>query len=102
MKRLVKTRRKTGFSRAQPIAFAGGHDRSFHQDVPLAREVIGLLDPRARRKRCEEGPDIGEMHGAGLSHRVARVEHLEQDVDEGAALEVIPLEPLVEHIEDGQ
>jgi hypothetical protein len=28
--------------------------------------------------------------------------HLEENVDERAALEVVPMKPLVEHVEDGQ
>src|SRR5438105_9614129 len=86
----------------ESVPLASGDDRPFHQDVPLTREDIDLPDTGTRSQVRQEDPDIGEMDRACLSHRVARVEHLEQDVDERAALEVIPLEPFVEDVEDGK
>ena len=43
-----------------------------------------------------------EVSGAGQAQGVVGLVELEQNVDERAALEVLLLEPLVEHVEDGE
>lgn len=82
------------------VAFAGGHDRALHEDVPGAGEALGVGDPRLVGQPLEEGPDPCQVHDGGCAHRAGRVGCLEEDVDERAALEVLSVEPLVEDVED--
>src|SRR3954451_16034154 len=88
--------------RGLPIALGGGHDAALHEDVPLAREGVGLLYPSLLRQAGDEAADLRELAHALAAHRAARVVELEHHVDERAPLEVLAREPLAEDVEDGQ
>jgi hypothetical protein len=36
--------------RGQAVAFLGGYDGSFHQQVPFSSEAVGVTDPRLLRE----------------------------------------------------
>src|SRR6185437_7705937 len=74
------------------IALAGGDDRALHEDVPFAREIVGIRHIRLGRELPEELADTREVGGAGLPDRILAVTVLEHHVDERAALEVARVE----------
>src|SRR6201989_2884868 len=84
------------------VTLARGDDRALHQDVPFAREVLRVGNPGLACQVLEALPDPGQVGGRREAHRVRAAGVLEQDVDEGAALEGRPAEPFIEHIEDRQ
>jgi hypothetical protein len=69
--------------------------------VPGARELLGLAKAGLVGQGAHHRADVLEMVDAGLAGRMP-VAQLEQDVDEGAGLEVVAAEPLVEDVEDGE
>ena len=73
----------------------------FIEDVPGAGEVVGPLQPGRVRELLYVAADLGEVIDAGPSQRV-RGAHLQQHVDEGARLEIRAVEPVGEHVEDGE
>ena len=70
--------------------------------MPATREVVRILDAGFHGELLEEPPDLCEVLHRRLPNRALAIVHLEQDVDERAALEIVLLEPVVEHVEDGQ
>ena len=77
-------------------------DRALHEDVPAARESVGVLHPGFISQLLEECTNVEEMPHRSLVCGVLPIIYFEKNVDEGAAFEVIPLKPFVEEIEDGQ
>ena len=64
------------------------------------RELVGIAQAGLLGERADDRANGVEMDGARLADRGPAVVHLEQDVDERAAFEVVLLEPLVEEVED--
>ena len=64
------------------------------------RELLGIPQLGLLGERLDDRADCCQVIGARLPDRGLPVVHLEQDVDERAALEVVFLEPLVEEVED--
>src|SRR5690242_6147555 len=85
----------------QDVAFGGRNDGALHQDVPSACELISAFQPGFLCQLLDVAPDPGEVADAGFPQRML-TSHLEQDVDEGARLKVLPREPVAEYVEDGE
>src|SRR4029450_7368425 len=83
-----------------PVAFEGLHDRSLHEQMPGEGERLGLAETGLFGQCANDRSDVLEVLGAGVADRVFAVAGLEEDIDEGAALIVLLLEPVVEDIED--
>src|SRR5215218_7830497 len=49
----------------QGVALTGGDDRALHEDVPLARERVGVLDAGGESELDQEIADPREMLDAG-------------------------------------
>ena len=86
-------------SGCEPVALASRHNRSLHQHMPFTGEVIRVGDAGSRGQGTQEDPDVGQMRRGCPSHGT-RLEHLEKNVDEGASLEVVVLEPFVKDVEN--
>jgi len=89
-------------ARGELIPFACSKDRTFHEDVPLASEVVRLGNSRFFGEPLKEIPDSRQVGGARLPHRVARLGRLQEHVDKRATFKVVTAEPLVEDIEYGE
>jgi hypothetical protein len=83
-----------------PVALSGLDDRSLHEQMPGEGERLGVAEAGLFGQCAHDRPDVREVLGAGVADRVFAVAGLEQDVDEGAALVVRLLEPVVEDVED--
>lgn len=92
---------RLGSPRGIRIAFRGSDDRALHQDVPGLRELARPRQAGFHGQLAHQGADRAQMIDAGLSEPMGGT-HLQHDVDERARLEVIAVEPFVEHVEDGQ
>jgi|GEM_PF-5530533 len=88
--------------RGQLISFACSNDRTLHEDVPLASEVIRLGNSSFFGEPLKEISDSREVGGTRLPHRVARLSRLEEHLDKRATFKVVAAEPLVEDLEDGE
>jgi len=84
------------------IPFACSNDRTFHQDVPLASEVIRLGNSRIFGEPLKEISDSRQVGGACLPHMVARFSRLQEHVDKRATFKVVAAEPVVEDLEYGE
>ena len=78
------------------VALGSLHDRALHQDVPGEGEGIGVTQSSFEREVAHDGADVLEVVGACAADAVVEVAELEEDVYEGAAFEVVAVEPLVE------
>src|SRR5438270_7121476 len=76
-------------------------DRALHEDVPRAREGIGVAQAGFLGEATHDRADLLEMPNAGTARWMLRAE-FEQYLHERARLEVVAMEPLVEYIEDGE
>ena len=83
------------------IALGRYDDRALHEDVPRARERIGVAQAGFLGQAAHDRPELLEMPNAGASCRMPRAE-FEQYLDERARLEVVAMEPLVEYVEHGE
>jgi hypothetical protein len=83
-----------------PVAFSGLHDRSLHEQMPGEGERLGVAEAGLFGQCAHERPDVREVSGAGVADRVFAIAGLEEDLDEGAALVVLLLEPVVEDVEN--
>src|ERR1700693_4401986 len=83
------------------IALGCYDDRALHEDVPRARERIGVAEAGFLGEAAYDRAYLPEMPNAGAACRMLRAE-FEQYLDERARLEVVAMEPLVEYIEDGE
>ena len=83
------------------ISLARCNDRTLHEDVPAARESIGVPHSGLSSQFLEESTNGGEMPRRRPVQWVLAIIDLEKKVDEGASLEVVALKPLVEEIKDG-
>ncbi len=83
------------------VALGGGDRAAFHQHVPDVAERRHLLEVRFGRQVAHEGAYLREMTGRRDVQRVVGL-IFEQHVDEGAAFEILDLEPIVIRIEDRQ
>jgi len=77
------------------VALGGLHDRALHQDVPGEGEGVGVARSGLEREVTDDGADVHEVVGACAADGVAEVAELKQSVDEGAAFEVVAVEPFV-------
>src|SRR2546428_454919 len=68
--------------------------------MPFPGKVVRAGHAGSHGEGAQEDPDVGQMRRGRPPDRVARLEHFEKDVDEGAALEIVALEPLVKHVEN--
>ncbi len=68
--------------------------------MPRAGKRLGLAEARILGKRAYDGADVLEMPRTRASDGILEIAGLEQDVHEGATLEVLTVEPLVEEVED--
>lgn len=93
------TERLRAFRRVA-VTLGSLHDRAFHQDVPGEGEPVGVAQSGLEREVANDGANVLEVVGARSADGVLEVAELEQDVDEGAAFEIVAVEPLVEQIED--
>jgi hypothetical protein len=89
------TERLRAFRRVA-VALGSLHDRALHQDVPGEGEGVGVAQSGLEREAANDGADVLEVAGACAADGVVEVAELEQGVDEGAAFEVVAVEPLVE------
>ena len=84
------------------VAFGGGDDGALHQDVARPGEAVGVPQAGGFGALAQDRADVAQVLDAGLSRGVSGTQ-LDQHIDERAAVEVLMLlEPVVEHVEDGQ
>ena len=88
-----------GPRRRRDVALMSRHDRALHEDMPFARERIGIADAGRGGELFDIAPDIGQMPDGSLVDRMLPVVNLDHRRQEGAALEVRLAEPLREHVE---
>src|SRR5438132_1487040 len=79
-----------------------GDDRAEQQHLDLKRKGIGIGGPGFLGQAADEGSDVLEARGCRGANRALSVAGLEQRPREQAAFVVVPLEPLVEGVEEPQ
>jgi len=85
----------------QEVTLRGGNDGALHQDVPGAGELLCVAQAGFFGQRLEMAADPGQVADAGFPQRMLGA-HFKEYVDESAGLEIITLEPVSKHVEDGQ
>ena len=87
--------------RGAEVALRRRDDRASQQDLKRLGKSLGVAEPRFFGDFPDAGSDVREMVDSCPTGGVLR-SHLEQCVDEGAGLEVVVVEPLVEDVEVGE
>ena len=90
-----------GLQGSLTVALSRGDRAALHEHVPDIAEHRPILDVRPGRQVAHEGAYLRQMAGRRDMQWIVGL-ILEQHVDEGAALEVLDLEPIVIRIEDRQ
>src|SRR5207245_10539258 len=80
----------------------GGDDGAHHHHLPLSCECVGVAHARIRSQPSQERADRLDVGFRSLSNWMLSIVVLEQHFAKRAALEVAPLEPFFENIENNK